>query len=178
MDSFETHITFRHNGQCYVDSRFQCNDSFEYYNVIIPHQTVVRNFSIMLNDFKKVSRELDNIEVFSVFFHNYEDKVRCRRLIEQCKNLQVVEGFEFNLEIMNISAGKGKALHNLADLLGISYDETIGVGDSDNDTTLVKAAGLGLATRNACEPLKEIADEITCTNEEHIAEYILKRYFL
>jgi len=178
VSSSETHITFRHNGQCFVDSRFQDNESFEYYNVIVPHQIVVRDFSVFLYDFKKVSYELDNIEVFSVFFHNYEDKVRCRKLLENTNKLKTVEASEFNLEIMSIDAGKGRALYSLADMLGVAYDETIGVGDSDNDNTLISAAGLGLATSNACKSLKEIADEIICSNEEHIAEYILKHYLL
>ena len=118
FDSFETHITFRHNGQCFVDSRFQNDASFEYYNVIVPHQIVVRDFSVLLDNFKKVSYEHDNIEVFSVFFHNYEDKVRCKKLIEQTKKLKTVEASEFNLEIMSIDAGKGSALCSLADMLG------------------------------------------------------------
>ena len=137
---------------------------------------MVRDFSVLLDNFKKVSYEHDNIEVFSVFFHNYEDKVRCKKLIEQTKKLITVEASEFNLEIMSIDAGKGSALCSLAYMLGVAYDETIGVGDSDNDNTLIKSAGLGLATSNACESLKEIADEIICSNEEHIAEYILKHY--
>ena len=176
VNIFETHITFRHNGQGFVDSRFQSDAFFEYYNVMLPHRRVVRDYSVFLDDFKKVCYEYDNIEVIVVFFHSYEDKVRCRELIEQNQKLKAVESSEFGLEIMSVDAGKGNALHSLADMLGISYNETIGVGDSDNDSDLIRAAGLGLATSNACEKLKGIADEIICSNEEHIAEYILKHY--
>lgn len=176
VNPFETHITFRHNGKCFVDSKFQDDLSFEYYNVIAPHQLVVRDFAVFLDDFKKVIYTLDNIEMFSVFFHNYEDKVYCKKLIEKTQKLKTVEASEFNLEIMSVDAGKGTALYSLADMLGVSHNETIGVGDSDNDNSLISAAGLGLATSNACDSLKENADEIICSNEEHIAEYILKHY--
>lgn len=77
---------------------------------------------------------------------------------------------------MNIEAGKGNALRSLADMLGVSHDETIGVGDSDNDTSLIEAAGLGLVPSNGCGSLKKIADEIICSNDEHIACYILDHY--
>lgn len=176
LSSFDAHLTFRHNGKFFADSRFQTNEFFEYYNVMVAHRIVVRDFSVMLDNFKKDGYELDNIEVFSAFFHNYEDKVRCREVIEQTKKLKTVEANEFNLEIMSVDAGKGTALCSLADMLGVLYDETIGVGDSDNDSSLITSAGMGLATSNACDSLKEIADEIICSNKEHIAEYILKHY--
>ena len=105
FDSFDVHITIRHDGQCVVDSRFQNDASFEYYNVIVPHQDVVRNYSVWLDDCKKSSYACENVEVFSVFFHNYEDKVRCRKLIEQTKKLKAAEMSEFNLEKMSIDAG-------------------------------------------------------------------------
>jgi hydroxymethylpyrimidine pyrophosphatase-like HAD family hydrolase len=40
----------------------------------------------------------------------------------------------------------------------------------------VKAAGLGLAVRNAMEELKEAADCVICSNEEHAARYVLEHY--
>lgn len=173
---YETHITFRHDGKCFVDSRFQSDEDFEYYNVIVPHQVVVRDFAIYLDDFEETIREKDDVEVFSVFFHNLEDKVRCRELIEQTQKLKTVESGEYNLEIMNIKAGKGNALQCLADMLDVSYDETIGIGDSDNDVSLINVAGLGLAVANSCEELKKIADEIICSNDENIVPYVLNHY--
>ena len=41
------------------------------------------------------------------------------------------------------------------------------MGDSFNDISMVKAAGLGVAVRNAVQPLKDEADYITkATNDE------------
>ena len=88
-----------------------------------------------------------------------------------------MEASEYNLEIMNIDAGKGNALYALCDLVGVAYEDTISIGDSDNDSSVTKAAGLGLAMENACDALKAIADEIICTNEEHAAVYVLNHYF-
>ena len=68
------------------------------------------------------------------------------------------------------------ARRKLADMLGVGRDQTIAVGDTTNDTSIVKAAALGLATGNAMEALKEIADQVICTNEEHSARYVLEHY--
>ena len=51
------------------------------------------------------------------------------------------------------------------------------MGDSDNDNSMIRAAGLGLVVSNGCDSLKKIANEIICSNEEHAIAYVLERYF-
>jgi hydroxymethylpyrimidine pyrophosphatase-like HAD family hydrolase len=63
-------------------------------------------------------------------------------------------------------------------MLGVSISDTIAMGDSRNDTSIVETAGLGLAVSNATEYLKSIADAVICSNDEHVAEYILASYEL
>jgi hydroxymethylpyrimidine pyrophosphatase-like HAD family hydrolase len=57
-------------------------------------------------------------------------------------------------------------------MTGIGIENTIAVGDSDNDMSMIKAAGLGLAVSNACDELKAIADKVICSNDEHNIKYI------
>lgn len=90
----------------------------------------------------------------------------------------MVESFEYNFEIMNANAGKGNALLLLENLLRAERQEAIGIGDSDNDSSMIKASGLGLAVSNACETLKSLANEVICSNEEHALAYVLKNYLL
>ncbi|MBO5452570.1 MAG: Cof-type HAD-IIB family hydrolase [Clostridia bacterium] len=177
LSKYETHITFRLDGKCFVDAQFQNEEAFKYYNVCKEHIDVVRNYAVHLENFKDFSYKADNVEVFSAFFHSYEEKLECRKQFEKNSNLRVVEATEYNLEVVNTKAGKGNALYALADLLGIDYSDTISAGDSNNDLTITQAAGLGLAVSNACDSLKEVADEIICSNDEHIVSYILNHYF-
>ena len=65
-------------------------------------------------------------------------------------------------------------LRALAEHLSIDISEVIAVGDSTNDATLVKAAGLGLAMKNAFDEVKERADGTICAFDENSADYILK----
>ena len=71
------------------------------------------------------------------------------------------------LEFMNITVDKGASLLRLGEILGIHADEMIAVGDSYNDLTMIKAAGLGVAMGNAVDAVKDAADMITVSNEEN-----------
>ena len=46
-------------------------------------------------------------------------------------------------------------------------NKTIAVGDYNNDISMFKAAGIGIAVSNACKEALDAADYITVSNEEH-----------
>jgi len=177
IKKYEVHITVRHNGRIYGDLNFQTEEHFNYYNVFHAHRVVIKNFCVMLDEFDEFCDILDNAEMIAIFFKNYDDWIECRKILEQNESLHVTSGGEYNLEIIERSAGKGNALSFLADMLGVDRSETIGVGDSNNDISLVSTAGLGLATSNACDLLKEAADKVICSNDEHVIERILLNCF-
>ncbi len=174
--SYRTHLTYRHNGNCYVDKEYYNEASYKYYNVWECHIRVITEFGIPTENFKEELYSLDNIEVISIFFHSEKERLECKKRLLEYGGLQVVEACENNLEIMSDKAGKGNALHKLCDKLGIDYNCTIAVGDSDNDASIVKAAGLGLAVENARQSLKNVADAVACRNTENVVDYILKKY--
>ncbi len=177
LHSFKTHITYRLNGECFVDARFQDEASWDYYNVCKAHRTVVRDFAVYLEDFDEKSYAADNVEVFAAFFHDYSEKLACIKQLEKEPLLRVVELDENNIEVMSASAGKGNALMALAKMLGIDISETMSLGDSRNDISITQTAGLGLAMSNAWETLKNLADKIICSNDEHAIAYVLEHYF-
>lgn len=176
LGKFETHISIRLDGNCYVDGELNQEEIFDYYNVCEAHRVVVRAFATLQESFHKFAYAAEDVEVVSVFFRNLEDKAVCRAELEKLGVLRVAEAAEYNLEIMNVHAGKGNALHSLADSLGVDWADTISLGDSDNDASIIQAAGLGLAVSNACESLKMIADGQICSNDEHAVEYVLEHY--
>ena len=71
------------------------------------------------------------------------------------------------LEVMAINASKGNARDFLLDMLEISKDQTIAIGDGDNDYALIKGAGIGVAMANGSEKVKQIAAYITSSNEKN-----------
>ena len=177
LAGFEAEVNIRHNGQLVIDAALRDKQYYDYHHVIDAHIDCIEHYSTRVENFADYAYHADNIEVFTAFFHNYEDKMNCKKRLERIPELRVVEASEYNLEIVNACAGKDNALYALADMLSIPRDQTISIGDSDNDSKITQAAGLGLVVSNACDSLKRIADRIICSNEEHVIPYVLSRYF-
>ena len=131
-----------------------------------------------VENFKAFAYAHGRIESFCVFFRNLEDLQECKAYFEKHPALLVAQTDPLNLELFWVNAGKGNALMYLADILGIDRAATIAVGDSTNDMTMVRQAGLGLAMANAVEALKEAADAVICDNSQHSAKYILEHFIL
>ncbi|MEK7504575.1 MAG: HAD hydrolase family protein [Patescibacteria group bacterium] len=73
------------------------------------------------------------------------------------------------------NATKQHAVFELANILGISNDEIIGIGDGYNDFPLLMGSGLKVAMGNAVSELKEIADYIAPTvDDDGLADVISK----
>jgi Cof subfamily protein (haloacid dehalogenase superfamily) len=60
-----------------------------------------------------------------------------------------------------IGHDKGKAIRKTCDVLGIPYENTVAVGDSENDRAMLLSAGISCAMGNANQEVKEICD-IVC----------------
>lgn len=56
---------------------------------------------------------------------------------------------------------KGTAVRDVASLLGYSVADTIAIGDSDNDTAMLKAAGISVAMGNAIHGIQAFCDFTT-----------------
>ncbi len=85
------------------------------------------------------------------------------RTIENLKTsgLELVRSDYSSLEISPPCVSKGNALLQLSDLLQIPVGNTAAVGDSDNDLSMLHAAGFSVAMGNANEQVKCAAHFIT-----------------
>lgn len=82
------------------------------------------------------------------------------------------------LEIMPPGVTKGVALTEYLADLGIHKDEVMAIGDSENDSSLLAAAGFGVAMGNAVAVLRDQADALTESNLEDGVAGALTRYVL
>ena len=71
-----------------------------------------------------------------------------------------------NLEFSSRTLNKLNATGVILDRLGVSYEETMAIGDSSSDLEIIKACGIGVAMGNAPEDIKEAADAVTDANTE------------
>ncbi len=77
-------------------------------------------------------------------------------------------------EILPKGNSKGDVMMRIADLLGIDRRRTVAAGDYNNDVSMLRDAGIGVAVSNASPAAKAAADYITCSNEEHAIARIIK----
>ncbi|WP_054634948.1 Cof-type HAD-IIB family hydrolase [Thalassobacillus sp. C254] len=70
------------------------------------------------------------------------------------------------LEIIKTGNNKAAGLELVTEYCNVSMENVIAFGDEDNDLEMIEEAGIGVAMGNAISDLKNIANEVTLTNEE------------
>lgn len=78
--------------------------------------------------------------------------------------LHVVSSGTDNFEVMVGTTSKGNAVAHLADTFNINPEEVMCIGDSENDISMLKFAGVSVAMGNGLQMVKDIADFVTDTN--------------
>lgn len=71
------------------------------------------------------------------------------------------------LELFPSSSGKGTGLKWLCNHLNIPIANSLAAGDEINDISMIEAAGLGIAMKNARDAVKAAADKITDEDNNH-----------
>lgn len=84
----------------------------------------------------------------------------------------------FFLEVTKKGVDKGETLLKLAEKLGIDIKEVIAVGDSYNDFSMLEKAGVAVAVANAKPEIKEIADFISTSHENHALKTVIDKYIV
>lgn len=90
----------------------------------------------------------------------------------------VVKSTPYFLEFMHKEVDKGAAVKRLGEHLGIQREEIMALGDNENDLTMIQYAGLGVAMANATENVKNAADAMTTSNDEHGVAEAIKKHVL
>ena len=139
---------------------------------------IISQHAEAVEDFESFLLSSNEMELIALFFEFDEATCSCKQIFEDSRRLCAVAPHTNYLEVYSSDAGKGKTLTALSDMLGIDIADVIAVGDSKNDSSMIEEAGLGLAVANACDALKELADQTICDNSQHIAKYVLENFIL
>ena len=81
------------------------------------------------------------------------------------------------IEINNPASNKGGGLEMLCDSFGIDIKDSVAMGDSLLDKSMIEAAGIGVAVENAQEKVKEAADVIAPDCDSDAVYWVYERYF-
>ena len=148
------------------------------------------NMGIYKGMFERIAKRVEDIcrfyeenpfpmEKMNIYHTSIESRARTEQRIRN-SGLAVAMAYSeiSSLEISAQGVDKGVGLKKLCEYLDIPIDQTIAVGDADNDLGALKYAGLAIAMGNANEHVKKIADVIVadCDHEgcaEAIETYLL-----
>lgn len=93
---------------------------------------------------------------------------------EFADEFEFVQSYVAYYEMLPKNTNKGSGLLNLAKILNIPRERTIGIGDNFNDISLITQAGTGIAVANAVRPVLEAADYITVDNDSDAIKAVVE----
>lgn len=85
--------------------------------------------------------------------------------INRLPGIHITRSAENNFEVMPAGVNKGVALRELTHVMGISMNEVMAIGDSDNDTDMLKLVGMPVVMGNGDDAVKQLAKFVTDTND-------------
>lgn len=132
------------------------------------------NFPDLRCHYNDVTEEIAKV----IFVDSSEaELVKLRKLLEAhplAEKFQFVRSGAEYLEMLPKGLDKGENLIKIAGIMGIDIKRTIGIGDNENDVSMIEKAGVGVAVGNATDCAKNAADIITVSNEEHAIAKIIE----
>ena len=105
-------------------------------------------------------------------------RAQVRALLEATEGIRITSSFAGNLEINTATATKAHGLAHLGAILGISPQQTMAIGDSQNDLEMLQYAGLPVAMGNSSQEVLNQVREVTGTNQEDGVAQAIERFIL
>lgn len=151
------------NGVCYVNegdvSRMTLYQMGQYQSAYEKICTPVKDVLKLMTEERRPMEKIN-------FYHTSESaRLETRNYLENLGlEAEMVDSETSSLECSPKGVSKASGLHYLCEKLGITMEETVMVGDADNDIAALKAAGLAIAMGNAREHVKKICDMVVADN--------------
>lgn len=138
-----------------------------------------RTFTDDLADF--IREHQLNVQKMTLNFYPLSDgtfrhREEVKELLASHPEITFLSGGYHNLEFTKTGTTKGAGLRFICDYLGLSIEESMAIGDTQNDIDILKTAAIGVAMGNARDDVKEIADYITLTNEDSGVAHAIRKF--
>ena len=178
--SKEIHIDLYIDGEGFTPIRCRENlyrlavpDSLRRY--MIATRTPVEDLLAYVSDCGKTIQKI-NLNFYAQPDGTFLYREETLAFLKSLSTIEVVCGGFNNFEISKAGVTKATGLQALTAHLGVTMEETMAVGDSENDLSMINAAGIGVAMGNASDDVKAIANYITTSNEEDGVGEAIKRF--
>lgn len=177
MKKFDVRSVITHGSHMVVEDVYNCmiHDGDREFNVI-EYESRMNGYRLM---------ETEDLEAYTDFPVNKiltaadSDYLRTHYQ-EMAKpfegRLSMMFTANFYYEFTALGINKGNALEIAMPKIGIQPEECIAFGDAENDISMLKYAGIGVAMGNAQDDVKTIADDITDDNNHDGIAKALEKY--
>lgn len=181
FDIFAKYDTYRevyYDGYGYATAEMV--ERIEEYMPIVPMIEYMRTTRHRVPDVDAMFHEKKmSVDKLQALFRTSEERDRAMKEVkEKVTGVAVTSALANNIEANGEDAQKGIALLKLGEILGIDRDEIMAFGDGSNDLDMIRRAGFGVAMENGIDEIREIADDITVTNDEHGVAKAIEKYVL
>ncbi len=133
----------------------------------------------VFQDIEEIVRLTDlNVYKFLFIDDNNEKLQDLRGELDKLEDISTSSSWANNIEAMGLNVSKGEAIRELCIRLQIKPEEVIAIGDSENDLSMLRFAGLGVAMGNGDESIKKQSDYITDSNDEDGVAKVIEKFVL
>ncbi len=117
-----------------------------------------------------------SVSKIHIICESIRDKESIQKELLKIDGIDPIPVMPESIEIVSKGSGKEIGLGFLCDKLGIASAEVMAIGDSNNDVSLLKWAGLSVAMKNASSEVKKAADMITDDNQNNGVAKVLDKF--
>jgi len=122
--------------------------------------------------------KVEGITIQKFFIPTISGKEELIASLQHLEGISITTSGPFNIEIMDTNGHKGNGIRVMAEYFNIPIEDTVAIGDNFNDVPMLETAGLSVAMGNADPTVKEMADVVTLTNNEHGVAHAIEKYIL
>ncbi len=118
-----------------------------------------------------------DLDVFKFLFidNNLDKLLQLKERLGSIEGISISKSWANNLEVMEEGVSKGRSLEHLCQLMNIPLDNTMAIGDNENDLSMLEIAGISVGMGNGAKSVLEKVDFITSDNDhDGVAEAIEK----
>ena len=123
-------------------------------------------------------KHADSIENVNIQFEFQKDKAEMKAALENAEGITLTSSTYHNLEVGGETTSKASALWQLCRMKGLTMENVMAFGDSPNDGTMIREAGIGVAMENATADILEDADITAPSNADEGVAYTLRMLLL
>lgn len=116
------------------------------------------------NIYDLLAKEREHFDKINIYHLTARDRDQSYETLLSEK-VTMIKAEVSGLELTAQGVEKGQGLVHLAQKLNLPMEQIIAVGDADNDESMIREAGFGVAMGNANENIKNLADIVVADND-------------